>query len=300
MLIEQHGPAVLVRAPAKVNLFLEVLRRRDDGYHDLATLLVAVGLYDTLEFREESTDAVSLQSDHPNLSTGPDNLICRAVELVKQTAGVSKGVAIRLWKRIPLAAGLAGGSTDAAATLAGLNRLWRLGWDQAKLAELGARLGSDVAFFFSTPAAWCTGRGEIVEPVKLGRALDFVLVCPPVGCSTAEVFRNVSVPAEPLSGDEVRRAAVEGDVEKLGVRLFNRLQPAAERLCPQVAALHRELAELRVAQVAQPAGQLMSGSGSTVFALCRQPGEALRIARALRSQREEGDGVRVLIVRSCS
>ena len=294
MLIEHDGPALLVRAPAKVNLYLEVLRRRDDGYHDLATLMVAVGLYDTLEFREESTDAVSLHCDHPNLSTGPDNLICRAVELVKRTAGVATGVTIRLWKRIPLAAGLAGGSSDAAATLAGLNRLWKLGWDRARLAELGSQLGSDVAFFFSTPAAWCTGRGEKVEPLKLGRTLDFVLACPPVGCSTAEVFRNVTVPAEPLSGDELRRAAVEGDVEKLGVLLHNRLQPAAERLCPQVAALHRELADLR------PAGQLMSGSGSTVFALCRQPGEALRSARALRSQREEGDGVRVLIVRSCS
>ncbi len=293
MLIDTNGPALLVRAPAKVNLFLEVLRRREDGYHDLATLMVAVGLYDTLEFKKESTGAVTLHCDQPSLSTGPDNLICRAVELVRQTAKVSKGVSIRLWKRIPLAAGLAGGSSDAAATLAGLNRLWKLGWDRAKLVELGARLGSDVAFFFSTPAAWCTGRGEIVEPVKLGRVLDFVLVCPPVGCSTAEVFRNLAVPAEPLNGDELRRAAVEGDVEKLGVLLHNRLQPAAERLCPQVAALHRELAQLR------PAGQLMSGSGSTVFALCRQPGEAIRIARALRSAREEGDGVRVLVVRSC-
>jgi 4-diphosphocytidyl-2-C-methyl-D-erythritol kinase len=294
MLLETNGPALLVRAPAKVNLFLEVLRRRPDGYHDLATLMVAVGLYDTLEFKEEASDTVALHCDHPNLSTGPDNLICRAVELVKRTAGVAKGVTIRLWKRIPLAAGLAGGSSDAAATLAGLNWLWKLGWPRAKLAELGAQLGSDVDFFFSTPAAWCTGRGEIVEPVTLGRMLDFVLVCPPVGCSTAEVFGNLTVPAEPLRGDELRQAVVAGDVEKLGVLLHNRLQPAAERLCPQVAALHRELAALR------PAGQLMSGSGSTVFALCRQPGEAIRIARALRSRREEGDGVRVFIVRSCS
>jgi 4-diphosphocytidyl-2-C-methyl-D-erythritol kinase len=293
MLIEQDGRALLVRTPAKVNLFLEVLRRRGDGYHDLATLMVAVGLYDTLEFREDSTGGVSLRCDRPDLSTGPDNLICRAAELVRQTAGATKGVAVRLWKRIPLAAGLAGGSSDAAATLAGLNRLWNLGWDRARLAELGAQLGSDVAFFFSTPAAWCTGRGEIVEPTKLGRTLDFVLACPSVGCSTAEVFRALTVPEAPLSGDEVRRAAAEGDVERLGVLLFNRLQPAAERLCPAVAALHRELARLR------PAGQMMSGSGSTVFALCRRPGEALRIARALGSVREEGDGTRVLVVRSC-
>jgi 4-diphosphocytidyl-2-C-methyl-D-erythritol kinase len=294
MLLEPSGPALVVRAPAKVNLFLEVLRRRDDGYHDLATLMVAVGLYDTLELWEDAAGAVSLRCDRPDLSTGPDNLIRRAAELVRQEAGLTRGVAVRLWKRIPLAAGLAGGSSDAAATLAGLNRLWRLGWDRARLAELGARLGSDVAFFFSTPAAWCTGRGEVVEPLTLARPLDFVLACPPVGCPTAEVFRGLTVPAEPLPGDAVRRAAADGDVETLGRLLFNRLQPAAERLCPPVAALHRELAGLG------PAGTLMSGSGSTVFALCRRPGEALRIARALRSAREEGDGTRVLVVRSCS
>src|ERR1700677_1633605 len=106
MLIDTNGSALVVRAPAKVNLFLEVLRRRADGYHDLATLMVAVGLYDTLEFREEATDAVILHCDQPQLSTGPDNLICRAVELVRQTAKIAKGVSIRLWKRIPLAAGL--------------------------------------------------------------------------------------------------------------------------------------------------------------------------------------------------
>ena len=294
MLLEPSGPALVVRAPAKVNLFLEVLRRRDDGYHDLATLMVAVGLYDTLELREDAAGAVSLRCDRPDLSTGPDNLIRRAAELVRQEAGLTRGVAVRLWKRVPLAAGLAGGSSDAAATLAGLNRLWRLGWDRARLAELGARLGSDVAFFFSAPAAWCTGRGEIVEPLTPARPLDFVLVCPPAGCSTAEVFRGLTVPTEPLPGDEVRRAAAEGDVETLGRLLFNRLQPAAERLCPPVAALQRELAALG------PAGTLMSGSGSTVFALCRRPGEALRIARALRSAREAGDGARVLVVRSCS
>src|SRR5689334_10702080 len=168
MISERTPDGLTVRAPAKVNLFLEVLRRRPDGYHDLATLMVAVGLYDTLELRDDPGGSVSLRCDHPQLSTGPDNLVVRAAELVRQTAGVTKGVAIRLWKRIPLAAGLAGGSSDAAATLAGLNRLWQLGWDRARLAELGARLGSDVAFFFSAPAAWCTGRGEVVEPLKLG------------------------------------------------------------------------------------------------------------------------------------
>jgi 4-diphosphocytidyl-2-C-methyl-D-erythritol kinase len=150
-----------------------------------------------------------------------------------------------------------------------------------------------VAFFFGTPAAWCTGRGERVEALRLGRPLDLVLVCPPQGLSTAEVFRNLAVPAEPVSGAGVRQAAEAGDVEALGRQLFNRLQPVAERLCPVVASLDARLAKLG------PAGQRMSGSGSTVFALCRGPAEALRIARGLGAVREECAGVRVLIVRSC-
>jgi 4-diphosphocytidyl-2-C-methyl-D-erythritol kinase len=284
---------VRVWAPAKVNLFLEVLGRRPDGYHELATLMTAVSLYDTLELTGLPSGEVRLTCDHPSLPTGPENLVWRAVELVRQRTGRRDGVAVRLRKRIPLAAGLAGGSSDAAATLAGLNRLWHLGWGREQLANLGAQLGSDVAFFFSTPAAWCTGRGEVVEPLRLGRPLDFVLVCPPVGLSTADVFRAVTVPEQPRDGAAVRRAAEEGNVEALGRSLFNRLQPAAERLCPAVAELGERLAGLG------PAGWLMSGSGSTVFALCRSPEEALLLSRALGTFREEGDGARVLVVRSC-
>ena len=178
MQMQRSASVVRVGAPAKVNLFLEVLARRSDGYHELATLMLAVSLYDTLEFTEEPPGATALHCDHPSLSTGPDNLICRAVDLVRRQSGRSDGVGIRLWKRIPMAAGLAGGSSDAAATLAGLNRLWRLGWDRGQLARLGAELGSDVSFFFAAPAAWCTGRGERIEPLRLGRPLDLVLVAP--------------------------------------------------------------------------------------------------------------------------
>jgi 4-diphosphocytidyl-2-C-methyl-D-erythritol kinase len=294
MLTRREGDAVRARAPAKVNVFLEVLARRADGYHELATLLVAVSLYDTLEFKEEPSGTVRLRCDDPSLSAGPDNLVARAAELLRRRTGHPGGADIRLWKRIPVRAGLGGGSSDAAAALAGLNRLWRLGLDRRALAELGAELGSDVPFFFAAPAAWCTGRGEQVEPVALGRPLDFVLAFPGVGLSTADVFRGVAVPDEPVPGNDVREAARAGDVEALGRRLHNRLQPAAERLCPAVAGLRQRLAGLG------PAGQLMSGSGTAAFALCRGPEEALRIARALRPAREDPAGARVSVVRSCA
>lgn len=278
MLSKRFADGLAVWAPAKVNLFLEVLARRPDGYHEIATLMVALNLFDTLEFKEEFPDRVTLICDDPELSTGPDNLICRAAELLRTRHAPGRGAAIRLRKRIPMAAGLAGGSSDAAATLFGLDRLWGLHLGSARLAELAAELGSDVAFFFSLPAAWCTGRGEIVEPVTPKRPLDLVLVCPRVGLSTAAVYRNVTLPAIPVSGAELRAAVEVGDAEAVGRALHNRLQEPSDRLCPEVAWWRQQLADLR------PAGQLMSGSGTSVFAVCRDADEALRVAHGLRDR----------------
>jgi 4-diphosphocytidyl-2-C-methyl-D-erythritol kinase len=293
MVSVRTADAVVIWAPAKVNLYLEVLAKRADGYHDIASLMVAVSRYDTLTFREESSGQLLLRCDQPNLSTGPDNLVVRAAERLRQRTGCARGAVIDLVKRIPLAAGLAGGSTDAAATLTGLNRLWRLGLTRSELADLGAELGSDVPFFFATPAAWCTGRGQLVTPAPLGRRLDFVLVCPPVGLSTAEVYRGVTVPEQPQTGEALRQVAAAGNIEELGRCLFNRLQPVAERLCPAVAEWAQRLAHLH------PAGQLMSGSGTSLFALCRDRQEAVCIARALSGGPDEGVCPRLFIVQSC-
>jgi 4-diphosphocytidyl-2-C-methyl-D-erythritol kinase len=289
MLTATDADVLVVWAPAKVNLFLEVLAKRSDGYHEIATLMVAVNLYDTLEFKEEASGDIRLHCDHPDLSTGPDNLVYRAAELLRQRRGIRRGARIDLTKRIPTAAGLAGGSSDAAAALAGLNRLWGLGLLDPELAALGAELGSDVPFFLAAPAAWCTARGEQVAPLTLGGPLWFVLACPAAGLSTAEVYRNVSVPDRPEAGADIRAALAAGDVEAVGRRLHNRLEGPAERLCPEVRRLRERLTGL------DPAGVLMSGSGTSVFALCRDHGEAVRVARGL----PDGARLRVFLVRSC-
>jgi 4-diphosphocytidyl-2-C-methyl-D-erythritol kinase len=301
MLSERRDSAVLVRAPAKVNLFLEVLAKRPDGYHEIATLMVAVSLYDTLEFKEDSSGAIRLHCNAPELTTGPDNLVVKAAALLRQRTGCTRGADIRLIKRIPMAAGLAGGSTDCAAALTGLNRLWRLGLADDELARLGGELGSDVPFFFNTPAAWCTRRGEVVTPVRLGRPLNFVIVKPAVGLSTAEVYRNVTIPDRPETGAELRQAVEVGDVEEIGRRLHNRLQEAARRLRPEIEA------GLALLQAQGAAGQLMSGSGTSLFALCRDPGEAQRIARGVKRSQDStpsgagaGGTLQEYVVRSCS
>ena len=293
MWIIRCAGAVRVWTPAKVNLFLEVLSRRPDGFHDLATLMVTVGLYDTLEIREDSTGEVRLTCDVPTLSTGEDNLIVKAVRLMQRRYAVTSGVEIRLRKRIPMAAGLAGGSSDAAATLAGLDRLWRLGLGNDELGRLGAELGSDVTFFFHGPAAWCTGRGEVVEPLPMRKPLDLVLACPEVGLSTASVFRALTLPSTPIPGDEVRQALEGGEIDRLGKALHNRLEEPATKLAPEVARSRDRIARL------DPAGVLMSGSGSTVFALARDAADALRLSRSLTFRHDDGVRDRVFVVRSC-
>ena len=187
-----------------MNLYLEVLAKRGDGYHEIATLMVAVNLHDTLEFKEDISGQILLTCDQPDLSTGPENLVCHAAELLRRRSGGKRGARISLAKRIPMAAGLGGGSADAAATLLGLNQLWELNLPREDLLALAAELGSDVPFFLTAPAAWCTGRGEQVAPLALAGPLWFVLLCPPFGLATADVYRRVRVPPEPQTVEEIQ------------------------------------------------------------------------------------------------
>src|SRR5262245_20200599 len=199
---------LVVHAPAKVNLFLAVRGKRSDGYHELETLMVAVAVYDTLVFQEDESGAIEFRSDDAAIPQGPQNLVVRSALLIREEAkATGRGAKIWLRKRIPVAAGLGGGSSDAAATLAALNALWKLGLSLPELAGLGARIGSDVPFFFHTPAAVGRGRGELLSPLALVRPLHLVLVCPTEGLSTAQVYRNLE------SGD--RLAAGQSSSEEL-------------------------------------------------------------------------------------
>ena len=285
---------VTIAAPAKLNLFLEILGKRPDGYHDLETLMVAVDLYDTLEVSPRVDGQLELMCDPPGLPTGPENLVYKAADRLRQQAHrPGLGASIRLTKRIPTQAGLAGGSSDAAATLVALNHVWGLNLPKPGLAAVAAEVGSDVAFFLDLPAAWCTGRGERVAPESAGRVFDVVLVCPPVGLGTADVYRRVTVPTAATDGSAARSAFRTGDPEALGRALFNRLQPSAFDLAPIVKAVYCRLVGLN------PAGCLMSGSGSAVFALCRDPHDAARVAKAFRAATPSGEPEsRVLVVRT--
>src|SRR3954469_7342886 len=163
MNVRDPADGVEVLAPAKLNLFLEVLGRRPDGYHEVETLMVAVDLFDRLTFRESPSGEITLRCDDPGLPTGSENLAVRAAERLRDESGRRLGAHIDLHKSIPAGAGLAGGSSDAAAALAGLDRLWDLKTRPDRLATLASGLGSDVPFFLKAGAAICRGRGERVE-----------------------------------------------------------------------------------------------------------------------------------------
>jgi 4-diphosphocytidyl-2-C-methyl-D-erythritol kinase len=289
MQIHRSGTGMVVQAPAKLNLFFEVLGKRADGYHEIETLMCPVNLYDTIWFREEPDGPIGLScgkvsgSWRPNRSwltevpEGPANLVLRAVELLRRRAGVRAGAELRLVKRIPPAAGLGGGSSDAAAALVAANAGWRLGWSPSRLSGLAAELGADVPFFLADRPAVCRGRGEQVEPVTGLGVLDFVIVRPPEGLSTRAVYQACRPAARPRRAAALLEALVCGDARRSGRLLFNRLQTAAESLSPWIDRLKRKFAELDCL------GHGMSGSGSSYFGLCRHARHALRVARRLQA-----------------
>lgn len=301
MWIRRSRDEISVWAPAKLNLFLEVLGRRDDGLHEIETVIVPVDLCDTLIWRERADGGVTLTcvDDRQRIAggdfgeglpEGSNNIVVRAVELLRRRAGVAGGVDLRLVKRIPWQAGLAGGSSDAAAALAAGNLAWRLGWSSGRLAELGAELGSDVPFFLAGGPAICRGRGERVEPLAGLGTWHFVVVHPPTGLATADVYRACRPATTPRTADALVAALRRGDGPEVGRALVNRLAPAAMGLAPAVGKLRERFAEFDLV------GHQMSGSGSSYFGVCRQARQARRLAAAL-----QGQGVgRVYAVRSCT
>jgi 4-diphosphocytidyl-2-C-methyl-D-erythritol kinase len=291
MIVREVAGGVEVLAPAKLNLFLEILGRRPDGYHELESLMVAVDLYDRLTFAEDSSGSITLTCDDPTLPTDGANLVVRAAERLRSDTGCRRGARIELHKAIPVQAGLAGGSSDAAAALVALDRLWDLRLAPRQLDELAGEIGSDVAFFRHAPAAVCRGRGERVEPLAVPRAYHFVLVCPPVGVSTAEVYHQLSLSDRTQPIAPALKAFAGGQPAELGKTLFNRLQPVAETLCPALKRVGAALADLGPSLVD---GHLMSGSGSAYFGLCRD-----RDAANLAAQRLDPLGLGRVRVVTC-
>lgn len=267
---------VKVDCPAKVNLYLDVVGRRPDGYHDLVTVMAPVSLFDTISV-EPAGRRDELRVDPPGAApSGPDNTVLRALRALR-TARKVPPLRIRLAKRIPPGAGLGGGSSDAAGLLRAADRKFSLGLTVAESEALLARIGSDTAFFAGGATALCTGRGERVFPIAKPPALDLVVVCPDEPNPTAEVFMrfNRSLTGDPSEVIFFLRVLAGGDVDRIGRALRNALEPAAFAYRPALRGVVRAL------RAAGLAGARMTGSGSGFFGLARGPADRDRAARRL-------------------
>ncbi len=293
-----HSPLVL-KAPAKINWSLYVLNKRDDGYHNIVSLMHCIGLYDTLTF--EPSDTIELVSDMDI----PDNqnLVYKAAIKLQSYAGTKMGARIALKKEIPSGAGLGGGSSDAAYTLIGLNKLWGIGLDAGELKDIGSGLGADVPFFFDCPIAFAEGKGEILTPLSISVPYTLLVVKPPISVSTLWAYERIGARRVKGQGSE-RTETGDGEqgaaeLTKMGDKINNikLIYDALKRRGVSFlkAKVHNDFEDVvmekysvigSVKQELLNAGavlSIMSGSGSAVFGLFEDRNMALSVSSRFSS-----------------
>ncbi|MGG1878655.1 4-(cytidine 5'-diphospho)-2-C-methyl-D-erythritol kinase [Paenibacillus cisolokensis] len=278
------------KAPAKINLMLDVLHKRPDGFHEVEMVMTMIDLADRLEMSEQPRDTIIITSQAGYIPLDEKNLAFQAARLIKERYDVRKGVHIHLDKKIPVAAGLAGGSSDAAATLRGLNRLWGLHIHEEELLTLGAELGSDVPFCVQGGTALATGRGEKLTPIPSPPQCWVIVAKPPINVSTAEVYgklRADNVQHHP-SAQAMIAALEQGSFRDMCASLGNVLEEVTLKMHPEVQQLKEGMLKLGAD------GALMSGSGPTVFGLVAKESKVARIYNGLRGFCKEVYAVRLL------
>ncbi|MED0968108.1 4-(cytidine 5'-diphospho)-2-C-methyl-D-erythritol kinase [Bacillus paramycoides] len=280
---------LLVKAPAKINLSLDVLGKRQDGYHEVKMIMTTIDLADRLELTELVEDRIEILSHNRYVPDDQRNLAYQAAKLLKEKFNVKKGVSITIEKTIPVAAGLAGGSSDAAATLRGLNKLWNLGLTIDELAGLGAEIGSDVSFCVYGGTAIATGRGEKIEHIKTPPSCWVILAKPHIGVSTADVYGNLRLNRVTHPNvDKMVEVINHGDYKGICDTVGNVLEGVTFAMHPEVARIKAQMKRFGADAV------LMSGSGPTVFGLVHHDSRMHRIYNGLKGFCEQVYAVRLL------
>ncbi|WP_352427001.1 4-(cytidine 5'-diphospho)-2-C-methyl-D-erythritol kinase [Bacillus sp. FSL K6-2865] len=280
---------ILEKAPAKINLSLDVTSKRPDGYHEVEMIMTTIDLADRIELTEQPENVIRVASHNRFVPDDQRNLAYQAAKLLKERFQVKKGVSIMITKVIPVAAGLAGGSSDAAATLRGLNRLWDLKLSVEELAELGAEIGSDVSFCVYGGTALATGRGEKIRHISAPPHCWVVLAKPTIGVSTAEVYRRLNL--QQVRHPDVQAmidAIEEKSFQKVCGQLGNVLESVTLSLHPEVAMIKNQMKRFGADAV------LMSGSGPTVFGLVQYESKVQRIYNGLRGFCDQVYAVRMI------
>jgi 4-diphosphocytidyl-2-C-methyl-D-erythritol kinase len=313
MLLRRSGPAIEIETPSKVNLFLEVLGRRPDGYHDLETIMMATSLRDRLRFSPRDDSEIRLNVARPcrsnNIWAGLDgikssdgenqpssvltvrdeipidskNLVWRALDQVRQAFGIQRGMDVWIDKIIPTQAGLGGGSSDAAAAIVAGMSIWTGEYKPHIAGEIAAKLGSDVNFFLEgncgrTWGALCKSRGERVQPVAIGCPIHLVIAQPPQGCSTVAVFRQLVIPEKFFTFQPVVASLTSGNLSQLGASVFNRLELTAQSQSVWIGQYREAFERL------DAGAHLMTGSGSARIGIFRSASQAIAFARQLSNR----------------
>ena len=282
-----------LHAYAKLNWILRVLGRRPDGYHELDTIFQTITLHDSLAFKWRSDERLSLTCDAPEIPLDESNLVMRAAEELRTLYNIRQGASIHLEKRIPVAGGLGGGSSDAAVTLLGLAHLWRLKTEKRELEEIGARLGADVPFFLTGGTARGTGLGTELTPLPDAPHAHLLIVKPKAQVSTAEAYKALSAPALTKVGGDIILSSSRSQAQftdSLPESLINDFEPVIYGLQPEILRARDALLS------AGARGALLAGSGASVFGLFENVKAQERAARVLSSER----GWRVLMCATLS
>ncbi|MDR3541906.1 MAG: 4-(cytidine 5'-diphospho)-2-C-methyl-D-erythritol kinase [Desulfosporosinus sp.] len=263
-------------AYAKINLALAIHGIREDGYHELQSVMQSIALHDIVRVRRCGEKVVC----RCGALSGPGNLAYKAAVLFQEQCGQSGGIEIEIEKHIPVQAGLAGGSTDAAATLRLLNQLYGEPLDKKVLLVLAGRCGADVAFCLRGGTMWATGRGEQLELLPTAPKLDLVLIKPLAGVNTKEAYRQFDIVGQGgrLTRTDWEKALLQGRIQQIAELLYNDLESASIHMVPQILQIKQHLLE------AECYGALMSGSGSSVFGIAQGKQHALDVAGMLRKK----------------
>ena len=261
---------------AKINLGLDVVRRLPNGYHEVRMIMQTVGICDVLTFRK-AVSGIQLVVDNEELPTDGNNLICKAAKLLLESAGIEGGVSITLEKHIPIAAGMAGGSTDAAAALLGINELYEIGYDVDKLKELGVKIGADVPYCIQGGTALAEGIGEVLSELPTPPACHLVIAKPDINVSTKFVYENLR--ANELEShpdiDGMIEGLEKGDLKAITDRLANVLETVTVPAYPIIDEIKQSMLD------AGAEGALMSGSGPTVFGIFTELEKAKQAAKRI-------------------
>lgn len=277
------------KANAKINLSLDVLKKREDGFHEVEMIMTTIDLADRLIFSEIDSNDIVIKTDKFYLPVDESNIVYKTIELIKTEYQINKGIEVFIEKNIPIAAGLAGGSANAAVTIKALNKIWELDMSEEKMMELGARLGSDVPFCIYNKTALATGRGEIITPISQPPKCWVLIVKPHFGVSTKEIYESIKM-------DEIEhpdtKAMLKFIEEKNYKGVCNTLKNSLEKVTsskyPIVNDVKNKLQKYGVD------GVLMSGSGPTVFALIKNERKAKRILNSIDKCKFDVFSVRLL------